>query len=80
MELRRSINNAALRDLQKEASREGFVSRMVPRCSHEGCTNKVIKGGVCVTPGAVFKRCAHAGCTNGAINGGVWVTHGATRK
>ena len=50
------------------------------RCSHEGCTNQVVMGGVCVTHGAKVKRCNFDGCTNQAQKGGVCVTHGAEKK
>jgi hypothetical protein len=51
-------------------------------CSHEGCTNVVKKGGVCVTHGAKVtkKRCSFRGCTNHVVKGGVCVTHGAKMK
>jgi hypothetical protein len=53
-------------------------TRKRKRCSHEGCTNQAIKGGVCVTHGAEKKRCCYEGCTNQAKKGGVCITHGAT--
>ena len=54
----------------------------VKRCSFEGCTNHVVKGGVCFTHGAKVeqKQCSFKGCTNWVVNGGVCVTHGAKRK
>jgi hypothetical protein len=50
---------------------------MIKRCSHEGCTNHVVKGGVCRRHGAQAKLCKHEGCTNQAIIGGVCWSHGA---
>eukprot|EP00985_Skeletonema_marinoi_P024831 scaffold17643_cov67-Skeletonema_marinoi.AAC.1 len=49
------------------------------RCSSEGCTNRVVKGGVCVKHGAKVeaKRCSSEGCTNHVVKGGVCVKHGA---
>jgi len=47
------------------------------RCSNEGCANRAIKGGVCVTHGARKKRCSQEGCANRAKIGGVCCTHGA---
>ena len=47
------------------------------KCSHEGCSNLVIRGGVCVTHGTTRKRCSFNGCTNGVVKGGVCWTHGA---
>jgi hypothetical protein len=64
--------------------KEEFVLPMEQRLScFEGCTNIVVKGGVCVTHGAkqkAKKRCNHEGCTNGAIKGGICWTHGAKRE
>ena len=51
--------------------------RRKTRCSHIGCTNGVVKGGVCVTHGAKMKSCSAEGCNNQAKKGGVCVTHGA---
>ena len=51
----------------------------VKTCSHEGCTNVVVKGGVCKRHGAKKKKyiCSHEGCTNKAQKGGVCIRHGA---
>eukprot|EP00986_Skeletonema_menzelii_P010678 scaffold5299_cov73-Skeletonema_menzelii.AAC.1 len=49
-------------------------------CSADGCTNKVVQGGVCVRHGAKVKRCSSEGCTNRAQNGGVCKRHGAKLK
>ena len=49
-------------------------------CSADGCSNKVIKGGVCVRHGAKNKRCNIEGCTNKAQLGGVCKRHGAKTK
>ena len=51
------------------------------RCSFEGCTNQVVKAGVCVPHGAKVKRCTHhEGCTNQVVKRGVCITHGAKQK
>jgi hypothetical protein len=49
----------------------------MPLCSSEGCTNYVVKGGVCWRHGAEVKVCKSAGCTQRAQNGGVCKRHGA---
>ena len=51
-------------------------------CSHEGCTNKEVRGGVCIRPGAKKKKKSykHEGCTNQAKKGGVCIRHGAKMK
>ena len=46
-------------------------------CNSEGCTNQVLKGGVCLKHGAKVKRCSNKACTNKAVKGGVCVKHGA---
>ena len=46
-------------------------------CSQEGCTNHVVRDGVCVRHGAKVKRCNHEGCTNQVQKGGVCIKHGA---
>ena len=48
--------------------------------SSEGCTNKIVKGGVCVRHGAKVKRCSSEGCKNQAQKGGVCMRHGAKVK
>lgn len=41
------------------------------KCSHEGCTNNRVKGGVSIMHGAMRKISSFEGCTNGAVKGGV---------
>jgi len=41
-------------------------------CSHEGCTNWLVKGGFCTRHGAKRKT-----CTNNVRKGGVCIKHGA---
>ncbi len=52
------------------------------KCTAEGCTNQVYRGGVCIKHGAKVKRCSIEGCTNHIVKGGVCMKHGAiqTRK
>eukprot|EP00985_Skeletonema_marinoi_P005295 scaffold2282_cov136-Skeletonema_marinoi.AAC.5 len=52
----------------------------VNQCNSEGCTNKVVKGGVCIRHGAKLKRCSSGGCTNQVIKEGVCRRHGAKVK
>jgi len=49
-------------------------------CSADGCTNGVIKGGVCRRHGAKAILCSSEGCTNHVQNGGVCKKHGAKKK
>jgi len=50
------------------------------KCSHGGCTNQFVCGGVCIRHGAQTKECSHEGCSNNAVRGGVCIRHGAKRK
>jgi hypothetical protein len=54
----------------------------IKRCSSEGCTNIVVKGGVCVRHGAEQKKkqCSINGCTNQSKRRGVCIRHGAKRN
>jgi hypothetical protein len=61
-------------------SQPGVKAKIRKKCSAEGCTNQVQKGGVCKAHGAEVKRCSFEGCTNQAITGGVCITHGAKVK
>ena len=52
-----------------QSSNDGVLS--------EECTNRAVKGRVCMKHGAKAKRCSSDGCTNQVIKGGVCVKHGA---
>jgi len=50
-------------------------------CKHDGCTNNLVKGGVCYKHGAIRpprKKCEREGCNNNAQRLGVCCTHGAS--
>eukprot|EP00985_Skeletonema_marinoi_P006466 scaffold2799_cov126-Skeletonema_marinoi.AAC.5 len=51
-------------------------------CSSDGCTNQVIKSGVCIRHGATWtkKKCSSEGCSNFAKKGGVCLKHGAQKR
>ena len=51
-------------------------------CSSDGCTNQVIRSGVCIRHGATWtkKKCSSEGCSNFAMNGGVCIMHGAQKR
>lgn len=54
---------------------------VLKRCSsHEGCTNIVQRGGVCVTHGAKVKQCSHKGCANQSNIVGLCWKHGGKKK
>ena len=50
-------------------------------CSHEGCTNIVVQGGVCMGHQPATKKiCSHEGCTNYVKRSGVCWRHGGKVK
>lgn len=59
----------------------GEVSKRVRRkCTHDGCTNRVVQGGVCIQHGAKRKICGYEGCTKHVKKAGMCSTHGPARK
>lgn len=61
------LSSAASKDALNMSREVEFVS--------QGCTNQVVKGGVCVTHGAKLKQCSLDGCTNNAKKGGLCYRH-----
>eukprot|EP00984_Skeletonema_dohrnii_P025198 scaffold14311_cov150-Skeletonema_dohrnii-CCMP3373.AAC.5 len=72
---KRKKREPSLKDdqLRKKATRKQYRKE----CSADGCTNKVVEGGVCVKHGAKKKRCSFEGCNNVVVKGGVCIRHGA---
>jgi hypothetical protein len=54
--------------------------RVRSSCTIEGCPNRVVQGGVCITHGAKRKLCKFAGCDKGVKKAGFCSTHGPARK
>ena len=52
------------------------LSDKAMRCSREGCTRGVQKGGLCGRHGAKVKQCGNEGCTKQAKRGGHCLRHG----
>ncbi len=50
------------------------------KCSIEGCTNRVVQGGLCISHGAKRKLCGHPGCTKHVKKAGMCSAHGPPRK
>ena len=52
-------------------------------CSHKGCTNNVVKSGVCIRHGAKVvsrKTCSHEGCNSYARGkDGAWINPAALK-
>mmetsp|Transcript_20371 Transcript_20371/g.31060 ORF Transcript_20371/g.31060 Transcript_20371/m.31060 type:complete len:220 (+) Transcript_20371:83-742(+) len=53
--------------------------RYIYICSADGCTNRVVSGGVCTRHGAKKKLCSTEGYTNQVKQGGVCWRHGAKK-
>lgn len=70
---------AAVRSDTKLAS-GGTSKRVRRKCSIEGCANRVVQGGLCITHGAKRKTCKHPGCDKNVKKAGLCSTHGPARK
>ena len=71
--------DAVMKDAPIVPRKVESVSGMVRVCSHEGCTNHVVRGGHCRRHG-VKTICGHEGCTNIAQNGGLCDRHGGRKR
>jgi len=54
--------------------------RMRRKCNVEGCPNRVVQGGVCISHGAKRKTCAVEGCEKNVKKAGFCSAHGPARK
>jgi len=83
METSSSMNSSATEGARTSTRRymSGGTSKRVRRkCTIEGCTNRVVQGGLCIAHGAKRKQCAHPGCTKNVKKAGLCSTHGPARK
>lgn len=58
----------------------GTSKRVRRKCTVEGCPNRVVQGGRCISHGAKRKTCKHPGCTKNVKKAGLCSTHGPARK
>lgn len=58
----------------------GTSKRVRRKCKIDGCTNRVVQGGLCISHGAKRKMCKHPGCTKNVKKAGLCSTHGPARK
>jgi hypothetical protein len=58
----------------------GTSKRVRRKCTVEGCPNRVVQGGLCISHGAKRKQCKHPGCTKNVKKAGLCSTHGPARK
>jgi hypothetical protein len=58
----------------------GTSKRLRRKCTVQGCQNRVVQGGLCISHGAKRKTCMHPGCTKNVKKAGLCSTHGPARK
>lgn len=58
----------------------GTSKRVRRKCTVNGCVNRVVQGGLCISHGAKRKLCSHPGCTKNVKKSGLCSTHGPARK
>jgi hypothetical protein len=58
----------------------GTSKRVRRKCTMNGCPNRVVQGGLCISHGAKRKQCKHPGCTKNVKKAGLCSTHGPARK
>jgi hypothetical protein len=58
----------------------GTSKRVRRKCNIEGCLNRVVQGGLCISHGAKRKHCRYPGCTKNVKKAGLCSTHGPARK
>eukprot|EP00526_Cylindrotheca_closterium_P007362 CAMPEP_0113617812 /NCGR_PEP_ID=MMETSP0017_2-20120614/8991_1 /TAXON_ID=2856 /ORGANISM="Cylindrotheca closterium" /LENGTH=698 /DNA_ID=CAMNT_0000527255 /DNA_START=361 /DNA_END=2457 /DNA_ORIENTATION=+ /assembly_acc=CAM_ASM_000147 len=58
----------------------GTSKRVRRKCTVEGCPNRVVQGGLCISHGAKRKLCKYPGCNKNVKKAGLCSTHGPARK
>ena len=58
----------------------GTSKRVRRKCTVEGCHNRVVQGGLCISHGAKRKLCKYPGCKKHVKKAGLCSTHGPARK
>jgi len=58
----------------------GTSKRIRRKCTVQGCANRVVQGGLCISHGAKRKTCKHPGCNKNVKKAGLCSTHGPARK
>eukprot|EP00980_Cylindrotheca_fusiformis_P013538 scaffold3450_cov114-Cylindrotheca_fusiformis.AAC.43 len=65
---------------QSKLASGGTSKRVRRKCTVDGCPNRVVQGGLCISHGAKRKQCKHPGCTKNVKKAGLCSTHGPARK
>jgi hypothetical protein len=58
----------------------GTSKRVRRKCTVNGCVNRVVQGGLCISHGAKRKLCGHPGCSKNVKKSGLCSSHGPARK
>jgi hypothetical protein len=64
----------------KELASGGTSKRIRRKCTVEGCLNRVVQGGLCISHGAKRKICRHPGCSKNVKKAGLCSAHGPARR
>jgi hypothetical protein len=67
-------------DAKSKLAPGGTSKRVRRKCTVDRCPNRVVQGGLCISPGAKRKQCRHAGCDKNVKKAGLCSTHGPSRK
>lgn len=73
----REVDNV---DVKSKLAAGGTSKRVRRKCTIDGCPNRVVQGGLCISHGAKRKQCKHPGCTKNVKKAGLCSTHGPARK
>lgn len=67
-------------ETKKHLANGGASKRARRKCTVEGCANRVVQGGLCISHGAKRKTCKYPGCSKNVKKAGLCSTHGPARK
>lgn len=74
-----SVASSDVESMERQIA--GKVSKRTRRkCAIQGCENRVVQGGLCISHGAKRKTCGHLGCTKHVKKAGMCSAHGPPRK
>jgi hypothetical protein len=75
-----NANVIAINSASPKLASGGTSKRVRRKCTVNGCVNRVVQGGLCISHGAKRKLCSHPGCTKNVKKSGLCSTHGPARK
>lgn len=75
------VTSTSAEETPKKLAQGLATSKRVRRkCTINGCPNRVVQGGLCISHGAKRKTCKHPGCNKNVKKAGLCSTHGPARK